>query len=506
MRKNWKFTAIGLFLAAGTAQAQVWNETANGGGDAGEFPGTAQTVIGSGTLSQITGNHATGDVDMYRINICNAAGFIADVAGTWDSQLYVFALDGRGLLFVDDRAANLAAYLDNASGAIAANGEYYLAVSGWPKRAVNAAAQQIWNATPYFPAQVPNGPGAADPVLVGWTGSPGAGGNYTVNLTGACYIAPVVPVPPSIGATVAGLLEPTRQVTFTATVSPGFNPASTSYTVTADLSTFGGSSSVAMYDNGTNGDPVANDLQYTLVYTIPGTTTPGAYAPQFNVTDQVPRSNSSVLNLTVAAKSWNELVDGGGDAGELPGTAQTPAGSGTLARISGAFDVAADADMYRVEICDFANFSATTAGNTTVDTQLFLFRDTGTGVMHNDDNGTPQSTIDNSGGLLTGNGNFYLAVTAYNRDPVDSSNALLWANTPFTGIRAPDGPAASNAVAAWTGTGGTGAYAIDLTGVCHYNPATPTPPSIVGNITGLIAGNIESGRTILLTGTVTAGT
>ena len=80
------------------------------------------------------------------------------------------------------------------------------------------------------------------------------------------------------------------------------------------------------------------------------------------------------------AQVWNEVDD----AGDLPGAAQTPTGSGDLTAIAGTI-VANDADMYCVRIDVPANFSATTCAGTTLDTQLWLFFEDGRGVAFNDD-------------------------------------------------------------------------------------------------------------------------
>lgn len=207
-------------------------------------------------------------------------------------------------------------------------------------------------------------------------------------------------------------------------------------------------------------------------------------ATNWNVTSTSANVGTGVLNLNlgqvvVPPGSYVENPD----AGDLPATAQqVTGGSGTVNGIRGAV-TGTDADMYEIEICDAANFSATTVNGTTADTQLFLFNTSGVGVVHNDDTSavTPivrQSTITNAS--IPGNGRYYLAVTGYNRDPVDGSAALLWVNTPFDGQRLPDGPGAANPVAAWTGTGVAFSYTIALTGVCYINNAPPC----VGDITG----------------------
>ena len=208
-------------------------------------------------------------------------------------------------------------------------------------------------------------------------------------------------------------------------------------------------------------------------------------ATSWNVTSTSTNTGTGVLNLRlgqVVVPPGTFVEDG--DTGDLPATAQQVAGAaGTVSGIRGGV-AAADADMYEIEICDAANFSASTVNGTTSDTQLFLFNSSGVAVAHNDDTSavTPivrQSTI--TGALVPSNGRYYLAVTGYNRDPVDASNALLWINTPFDGQRVPDGPGAANPVAAWTGTGITFSYTISLTGVCYINTAPPCPGDITGD-------------------------
>lgn len=157
----------------------------------------------------------------------------------------------------------------------------------------------------------------------------------------------------------------------------------------------------------------------------------------------------------------------GGDVGDLPATAASADGqSGTLSAIRGSLGTD-DVDMYLIDICDASAFSATTVGNATIDTQLFIFNTSGIGVVFNDDDpggAGLQSTISNA--FIPGNGQYYLAITGYNRDPLDAAGGLIWANTPFNVERTPDGPAAGNPIAGWSGAPATGAYRIALTGAC----------------------------------------
>ncbi|MGH7131542.1 MAG: GC-type dockerin domain-anchored protein [Phycisphaerales bacterium] len=158
------------------------------------------------------------------------------------------------------------------------------------------------------------------------------------------------------------------------------------------------------------------------------------------------------------------------DGGETVADAIVVGGNGTLTGISG-FLTANHADVFRIEICDFANFSATTVGGVGFDTQLFLFKSLGDGVTMTDDNTggiAGPSTI--TAQFVTTNGTYYLAITGYNRDPVDSDGNLLWNNEPFEGERAPDGPGAANVLAGWASTlvtpGAQPNYLITLTGAC----------------------------------------
>ena len=165
----------------------------------------------------------------------------------------------------------------------------------------------------------------------------------------------------------------------------------------------------------------------------------------------------------------------GADAGDVPSNATAADGqTGSLNTIRGTIGVAADSDMYIINVCDAASFSASTVGGTTLDTQLFLFNLDGTGVVFNDDvvGGTVlQSALTSQ--FVTQNGQYLLAVSAWDRDPVDAAGGALWIDTPFRSERAPDGPSASSPMTGWTGTGGTGSYAITLTGACFAGPSGP---------------------------------
>ncbi len=162
---------------------------------------------------------------------------------------------------------------------------------------------------------------------------------------------------------------------------------------------------------------------------------------------------------------WAEV----GDAGDLPGTANAAIGnpSAPLTRISGTL-VAGDVDMFAINICDAANWSASTLNGATFDTQMFLFKADGTGVAADDDYSatTLQSILTSVRVAPLGNGLYYLAISGFDNDPLGASTSTrIWSSNAQDA--APDGPAAAQAVGSWSGGGEVGAYTIALTGSCY---------------------------------------
>jgi len=385
---NWDSGTLS-FQFGTTPPFTGWDETINGGGDAGETPETAQST-GSGALTAIRGDLEADGVDMYAIRIIDPALFSASLrcGALFDTQLFLFDANGRGVVHNDD-TFGLISYIDNSTGCIPSAGVYYLAVSRYNRDPVGCEGDLIWNNTPFGAIRCPDGPGAASRVN-GWSGGTPAGGTYIITLQGA------------EGAT-AG--------------------------------------------NQDDCGPPPIDR-------------------------------------------WNETANGGGDAGDLPDTAQvvsrpeaTPCQT-AVTRISGNRNDGADADMYIICITEPGSFSATTVGGAGFDTQLFLFKCDGTGVVHNDDCGSVQSCIDNSTGCITEQGIYLLAITGYNQDPVDSNGNPIWENTPFDAIRCPDGPGAANPIAGWTGSGGSGTYVIQLQGAYFVSPAGCETTQCDGDVNG----------------------
>lgn len=144
---------------------------------------------------------------------------------------------------------------------------------------------------------------------------------------------------------------------------------------------------------------------------------------------------------TASAIPWTEI----GDAGNLPATAQVTAGSGPLTSISGVIGPLSftDADLYRIHIPVSGAFSATTVGTggTLIDTQLFLFDLAGLGIYGRDDNpGTARTTLP-AGSPLGPQlaGDFFLAITGFNLDPVNAGGRIF-PDTPRATLHGPTGP------------------------------------------------------------------
>jgi hypothetical protein len=167
-------------------------------------------------------------------------------------------------------------------------------------------------------------------------------------------------------------------------------------------------------------------------------------------------------------EGWDEFANGGGDAGDLPETAQST-GSGALTAIRGTIGAANDVDVYAIYISDPSTFSATTIGGTSLDTALWLFDEDGKGVVHNEDNPDAttglQSRIDNRTFCISQPGRYYLAISLFGRRAAGCNEGLIWATTPARGVRCADGPESTSRVAGWSGsTTSTGTYRIFLTG------------------------------------------
>jgi len=192
------------------------------------------------------------------------------------------------------------------------------------------------------------------------------------------------------------------------------------------------------------------------------------------------------------------------DAADLPATAQDVVGSGSLGSIEGFLETNGT-DMFRFEICDPAAFSASTVGTTAWDTQLFIFNSSGHGVVFNDDDPADTSFQSLIGpALIPAAGTYYLAISRYDRDPLDAGGQQIWVDGPFAQERAPDGPGAANPIVSWSNEGrSAGDYIIVLSGTAFIGGCGGGCPvcaadfnedgGVTGDDVGAFFGVFESG-------------
>lgn len=124
-------SSLGFGQSAFASTVAVWNEL----GEAGNTPGTAQHLTGTGVLDTITGTmNGTGiDTDVFRIYISDPAKFSITMTNTLldgdnDTVLYVLD-DSHHLLFANDdiSSVNLLSHLDAGQFASHAAGFYLVA-------------------------------------------------------------------------------------------------------------------------------------------------------------------------------------------------------------------------------------------------------------------------------------------------------------------------------------------------------------------------------------------
>jgi hypothetical protein len=181
-----------------------------------------------------------------------------------------------------------------------------------------------------------------------------------------------------------------------------------------------------------------------------------------------------------------------GDAGNLPGTANTTDVVGPLTAILGnlsapdPFDALLDVDMFRIYISDPGAFSASTVNSPGLlvdDPQLFLFNSAGIGVFMNDDDPSGLNGAQSAlGPLPLGflQGVYVLAIGWWDNEPVSAIDDLIF--DPVLGV-SPDPVAGWNNDVLQRVDSPTG-YQIDLTGALPAT-AVPEPATITMTALGL---------------------
>jgi hypothetical protein len=203
----------------------------------------------------------------------------------------------------------------------------------------------------------------------------------------------------------------------------------------------------------------------------------------------------ALLLLSCALPTYADTVTAS-NAGPLPATAQDLTGTlptTIVGSITPGQDIYGGVDMFKINITDWADFSAVTIGGafSIPDTELFLFDSTGAAVYGNDDSGMDGAAFtlsclpsaDSSNPCLaprpTGvgpmsSGIYYLAITSSANTPLDIDGNPIFASSLLSTdiVGAADG----NPIASWDGgvftapDFDTDNFQIELTGVPE--PAT----------------------------------
>ena len=148
-----------------------------------------------------------------------------------------------------------------------------------------------------------------------------------------------------------------------------------------------------------------------------------------------------------------------GDAGDLPASAQILTGVGDITTISGTIQSPTDVDMYQIFVTGASPLLLQAATWSTIDSQIFLFNAAGFAVLGNDDLGT---TLDASITASVPSGLYYVAISSWDRDPVNAANQEIFTDaggvlqTPING----GGP-----VMGYSGVGTIGTYTIHTRGI-----------------------------------------
>ena len=196
-----------------------------------------------------------------------------------------------------------------------------------------------------------------------------------------------------------------------------------------------------------------------------------------------------------------------GDAGDMLATAQVVMGTaGTaLTSISGSLTLTnqiSDSDMFEIYISNVSSFSASNTafiqGANNFDSQIFLFRADGLGVVGNDDAASGGSQAAIPAGSFTGSpGNYYLLISGsgrYATSGTTNPGALIFPNytdgtTDPTSTVRPTGPGGGAVLSGYTGNSNeAGNYVIALTGAQFVPAAVPEPGACVfllGGVAGL---------------------
>jgi hypothetical protein len=222
MIKAAALSAAFALAAAHPAYAASFSYTETG--DAGDLvTGAAQAVTGNAgdTVAAIKGSlgltAGISEADAFKIYISAPSAFSASTTGfvpgsnSFDSELFLFGLDGKGIVMNDDDSVSggsqSAILAGNSFTASLTPGYYYLLITGSSKNPSSAGGLIFPNTTDFSvdPTGIygPTGAGGAS-AISGFSGSSNEGGAYSIALTGVTIAAVAVPEPSTLCLGLAG--------------------------------------------------------------------------------------------------------------------------------------------------------------------------------------------------------------------------------------------------------------------------------------------------------------
>src|SRR6266545_4973467 len=175
-------------------------------------------------------------------------------------------------------------------------------------------ADNVYSFNATISSQTPGGPKTLPVAL---TDAQSRSGSSSITLT---VLGPSSPS--GTGSAAPNSLQVGDSSILTVNVTPGTNPTSSGITVTADLSSIGGSPNQQFFDDGTNGDATANNNDFTYNATIAIGTTPGAKTLPITISDAQGRSGNASISITVEQPPppvdhvvISQIYGGGGNSG-----------------------------------------------------------------------------------------------------------------------------------------------------------------------------------------------
>jgi DNA/RNA endonuclease G (NUC1) len=234
----------------------------------------SNNAAGTSTRATIPAGTTLGAGCRYLLTNSASGGYTGPVAG---NQTYGTGVTDDGGIALLDAASNVIDSVGMSSGSAYKEGTTLASLGsnnldrGYARK--NGGVLDTDNNATDFELVTPSGPQSGCP-------------NTPTNPTG-------------VGAANPASLPAGSTTVLTVTVTPGANPASTGLAVSGNLSAIGGSATQQFFDDGTNGDAVANNNVFTYTATVASGTTGGAKSLAFTVTDAQARSSNGSISLTV---------------------------------------------------------------------------------------------------------------------------------------------------------------------------------------------------------------